>query len=232
MNPAVPRVREVVVGRNSKVWNALARDPTVASRFTCVLSHRQLAGFAFEPGDRVWVFAYSRDPAENSRMLARLDEARVAVVVYVSSASTIVGKITRCYEYPRVKALAEAEARGRLRARILLLGLVYESVEELPAGLNAATSIYSLARFMLEPEWTEEGGQVRRLFDPLSRPFSSAPESVAYRMYGVLQSACGGWPCLLRPLDYLLRACGWRWYGYVHLSNRLWYSTTSSSAPA
>jgi hypothetical protein len=232
MNAGAPTGREIVIGRNSKVWNALARDAAVAGRFTHALSHRQLEGFAFEPGDRVWVFAYSRDPAENSRMLARLEQAHVAVVVYVSSASTIVGRVTHCYEYPRVKAQAEAEARLRLQARILVLGLVHESIEELPAGLNAATSMHSLIRFMLRPEWTEEGGRSRRLFEPLSRPFSGALESTGYRVYGALQRACGAWPCLLRPLDYLLRAWGWRWYGYLYLSNHLWYSTTSSSARA
>lgn len=232
MSSGAPARREIVVGCNSKVWKALARDTAVVGRFTCAISHHQLEAFAFEPSDRVWMFAYSRDPSENSRMLARLEEAHVAGVVYVSSASTIVAQITRCYEYPRLKAQAEAEARLRLRACVLVLGMVYESIEDLPAGLNAATSIHSLARFMLEPQWIEDDGRTRRLFEPLSRPFSGALESTAYRIYGALQRACGTWPCVLRPLDYLLRACGWRWYGYVHLSNRLWYSTISSSAPA
>jgi hypothetical protein len=227
MSAGVHAGREIVVGRNSRVWNSLARDPAVVGRFQHALSHSELEGFRFEPGDRVWVFAYSRDPAGNFRLLEFLERARVAAVVYVSSASTIVERVTRCYEYPRVKAQAEAQARAGLQAFVLVLGLVHESVDELPAGLNAATSMDSLARFMLRPEWTEEGGRVRRLFEPLSRPFSGAIESAAFRLYGVLQRACGAWPCALRPLDYLLRAMGWRWYGYIHLSNRLWYSTKS-----
>ena len=219
--------REIVVGRNSKVWSALARDAAIAGRFTHALSHRELRDFTFEPADRVWVFAYSRDPEQNRAMLALLERAWVAAVVYVSSASTIVERVTRCYEYPRVKALAEAEARVRLQAFVLTLGLVHEAADELPAGLNAATSMESLRRFMLQPEWDEGDGRTRLLFEPRPRPFGGGLESVAYRVYGVLQRACGAWPCALRPLDYLLRACGWRWYGYIHLSNHLWYSTRS-----
>src|SRR5262245_38525884 len=118
-------VREVVIGRHSRIWQEAVRDPNVAARFTVAISHVDVAGFAFSPADRVWVFAYSRVPAENLRLLAALEAAAVREVVYVSSASTIVLKVTRCYEYPRVKHLAEQEAQRRVAARILTIGLVY-----------------------------------------------------------------------------------------------------------
>ena len=54
-----------------------------------------------------------------------------------------------------------------------------------------------------------------------------AAEALLYRLYGRLQALCGSRPCLLRPLDLLLRGLGMRWYGYTHLSNRLWTSKTS-----
>jgi hypothetical protein len=61
-----------------------------------------------------------------------------------------------------------------------------------------------------------------QLFDIVSRAFSGTTEAAIHRAYGLLLRACGAWPCLLRPLDALLRALGIRWYGYVYLSNRLW----------
>lgn len=219
--------REIVLGRNSKVWAQIKGDPAIGKRFSCAISHYEINSFSFRSTDRVWVFSYSRNPLENSRMLANLQVAGVNRVVYISSAATLVTRLTRCYQYPRVKALAEAEARSRMGAQILVLGLVYRAENELPAGLSAATSIESLKAFMLAPKWIEEGGSARHLFEPVVRPFGGALESTAYRLYGVLVRCVGRWPCVLRPLDQFLRVLGWHWYGYFYLSNRLWYSTTS-----
>jgi hypothetical protein len=220
-------VREVVVGRNSKIWRVATRNAEVASRFTRAIGHADVERFGFTPEDRVWIFSYSRVPGENLRLLAQLQGAAVREVVYVSSASTIVTKLTRCYEYPRVKEHAENEARRRLGARVLTLGLVYAEFSELAAGANVATSQAMLEHFLLVPTWPEREGEPVRLFEVVHRPFSSQLEALLYRGYGALQWAVRGWPCILRPLDYVLRAAGIRWYGYIHLSNRLWISTTS-----
>jgi hypothetical protein len=64
-----------------------------------------------------------------------------------------------------------------------------------------------------------------RLFEMIDRPFGSGAERALYRAYGSLQWRVRRWPCVLRPLDFTLRALGIRWYGYVNLSNRLWSST-------
>lgn len=229
MSAAIPddSHREVIVGRNSKTWQLLVREPRIAARFAHAVSHAELDAFAFTPRDRVWVFAYSRNPTENRRMLEVLSAAGVASVVYVSSASTIVNRLTRCYEYPRVKQLAEEEARKLAGARVLVLGLVHQDPAELPAGLNAATRMDALVEFMLDPEWPDDGGTTRRLFAPVHRDAGGGLEAGLQRLYSALMRLAHGWPCALRPVDYLLRACGFRWYGYIHLSNRLWYSTKS-----
>jgi hypothetical protein len=215
--------REVVLGSNSKVWRALVRSPRVLQRFQIAISHRDLARFEFSNDDRVWVFAYSRVPSENSAVLERLQRAAVSEVIYVSSATTIVTRLTRCYQYPRVKQLAEEEARQRLGARILSLGIVYESLAELPGGSNAATALASIEEFMLAPRWPSDGAM--RLFEIVQQPFASRREARLQRMYDSIQWRLRRYPCALRPLDLVLRSCGIRWYGYVHLSNRLWSST-------
>jgi len=71
--------REVVIGAHSRVWQAAAADPRVARRFQLAIGHAQLRNFAFTPSDRVWVFAYSRVPGENSQMLGVLEAAGVAI---------------------------------------------------------------------------------------------------------------------------------------------------------
>ena len=44
------------------------------------IGHGELGTFTFAPNDRVWVFSYSRDEAENAALLKCLGEAGVAEV--------------------------------------------------------------------------------------------------------------------------------------------------------
>jgi hypothetical protein len=166
-------------------------------------------------------------PKENSRLFAALESTRVHEVIYVSTAAAIVTRLTRCYEYPRVKRLAEEEARRRLRARVLILGLVVDRLQELPPGRNAATLHRQLEEFMLAPRWVHDGGSSMRLFELVDVPFARPWEARIHRVYDQLQWLLRSWPCALRPIDFVLRALGIRWYGYINLSNRLWTLTTS-----
>lgn len=173
------------------------------------------------------MLSYSRLPAENAALLDVLRKAGVGEVVYVSSSSVIVSRRTACYEYPRVKLRAELDALGLPNARVLTIGLMYDEPGELPGGADVATSYAELAAFVAAPEWPDDAGRRKRLFRIVRQPFAHAAERWAYRVYGQLLRWSGRFPCLLRPLDLLLRALGARWYGYVHLSNSLWISTTS-----
>ncbi|MFT3859346.1 MAG: hypothetical protein QM742_18190 [Aquabacterium sp.] len=225
-------MREVVLGRSARIWQAIAREPGIAERFQHALGHAELASFAFTPEDRVWVFAYSRVPAENSTMLRRLKEAGVAEIVYITSSSTIIAPLTDCYEYPRAKKQAEDEAVALPQARVLTLGLVVEREDELPAGSNAATTIAEIARFMLTPAWPVAQGRRAHLLRIVQRPFhgplGGAVERALYGLYGAMMSVAGRHPCVLRPVDLVLRVLGMRWYGYTFLSNRLWTQSMTS----
>lgn len=225
--PVAAAFRDVFVGSHSKVWKALSRHIDTASRPAHAIGHRELAGFAFTPHDRVWVLSYSRQPAENAALLDVLRQAGVGELVYVSSSSVIVSRRTACYEYPRVKLRAELDALKLPSARVLTIGLMYEDPLELPGGADVATSYAELAAFVAAPEWPEEAGRRKRLFRVVQRPFARAAERRAYMVYGQLLRWSGRFPCLLRPLDLILRVLGARWYGYVYLSNSLWISTTS-----
>ena len=225
--PGRARFREVVLGRNAKVWQTLSADRRIGAVFAHAIGHADLAGFAFTPDDRVWVLSYSRDPAENAALLNQLGRAGVAEVVYVSSSSCIVAAQTGCYEYPRVKLAAELQALALQGGKVLTIGLFFVHEDELPAGDNVGTSATDLADFMLAPRWPDGEGRRMRLFRRVQRPFSGPVERMLHRAYGVATRAAGRFPCLLRPVDLVLRALRMRWYGYVYLSNRLWISTIS-----
>ena len=219
--------REVVVGSGSTLWRHLRSRKEIAARFATAIGHAELGNFAFSARDRVWVFAYSRRRDENSRMISHLATSLAAEIVYVSSSSTAATRTTRCYRYPFVKQCAEDEVAALQNGRILTLGLVYSSVEELPSGDNVATSYEELAAFLAAPTWTEGGGRRRHLLGIVRRPFAGPVERLLYRLYGRMMSAVSPYACALRPVDLVLRALGMRWYGYGYLSNRAWISTIS-----
>lgn len=218
--PAGTVLREVVVGRNSRLWQALSANPLLAGRFRIALSHTEVSGFRFQPGDRVWVFSYSGKPEQNSRLLDEIASRDVAELVYLASSSAIVGSMTACYRYPYVKYLAERHCLGLPRGRVLVIGQVYESEDELPAGLSAATSIQELAGFMAAPSWPASSARVE-LFRMIERGFSGRFERLLFAIYDGMLGAAGSFPCVLRPVDAILRLAGFRWYGYVRLSNKL-----------
>lgn len=221
-------VRDVVVGVHSAVWRVLAPQLTLLGHAPLAIGHHDLTVFEFTGSDRVWVFSFSRVPAENVELLAHLGRAGVQEIVYVSSSSTIVSARTTCYKYPRVKRLAEQAALAWPNARVLTIGLMHDRETELPGGATIATSYLDLANFIAAPHWADRTGErTTRLFRLVTRPLGHPVERAAHALYGALLRLSGPFPCVLRPLDLLLRALGVRWYGYVYLSNRLWMSTIS-----
>ena len=223
--------RDIVLGCHSAVWQRLALNAALAKRVYHAMGHREVGQFTFAANDRVWVFSYSRREDENIALLRRLRDAGVAEIIYLSSSSTCVAEKTSCYEYPRVKRQAELMVQAMPVGKVLTVGLIYVTPDELPAGENVATSIDELADFMRVPNWPdgdgEDKGNRKNLLRVVSRPFPSRVEHFFYRCYGVAIAQAGRYPCLLRPADLILRSLNMRWYGYVYLSNRAWISTIS-----
>lgn len=217
-----PTPRLVIVGRNSKVWKALRQHFS----FDTLIeeSHASVAGLRLMPDDRVWIFAFSRVDEENEALVRGLKEAGAKQVWYVSTATANVAEQTGCYSYPRAKKAAEGMAAAILGAQIVRFGLVYRDEDQIPSGISATTSLASIyqalhASLGVAPEVPTN------LFERHEQEFSNSIEKVAYRLYGAVIARLPN-PCLLRPVDLLLRLLGWKWYGYVYLSNRSWFSTT------
>ena len=79
----------------------------------------------------------------------------------------------------------------------------------------------------MHPQWPQDNGRRMMLFKLVERPFGSRFERAVFASYSRAMALFSWKPCLLRPLDLVLRGMGYRWYGYVFLSNRLWSSTIS-----
>lgn len=223
MTEQIPAQRLIVLGRNSKVWASLKKSPLLADIPIVTIGHAELSDFTFSPGDKVWVLSYSRSVNENRLLLEILARQQDISVIYISSASTNVTEHTRCYNYPTVKRQAQEDAVRLCAARIVNIGWFYADAAELPAGCTAATSVDALAMAMRSADAVPS--QIVNLFHMVDRPFGSQFEKTLYLLYGVLLKGSGRYPCLLRPVDLLLRMLGMRWYGYLYLSNGLWFTT-------
>ncbi len=216
--------KQVIIGRNSHIWSVISKSKQINTLGFQAISHNEVEDFTFSPLDTVWVLSYSRIPTENEYILKYLRDSGVSKVVYITSASTNIADITNCYEYPQVKCLAHQAARKICDAEILSIGLFYSEKNELPSGKTMATSANELITFMLNPCWSTRA-ELTALFQPIERPFRSSLEKGLFTLYGKLQKICGPYPCLLRPVDVILRAFNMRWYGYLYLSNQLWFTT-------
>lgn len=219
--------RIVIIGRNSALWSRIA-DRVLAKRpDTLAVSHRDIATLQLGETDVVWIFSYSADAAANHRLFEQIAMSKAGKHIYVSSATANLADRITCYRYPAVKRDGEKGAARILRATIIRIGLIYDELTELPSGTSAATRLDDLVATMTETgEAKTATGEAILHYEILDRPFGSRAERSAFRFYGVLIRLCGSRPCLLRPVDLLLRFIGWRWYGYFRLSNDLCRSTT------
>lgn len=221
-------MRNVVVGKNSFLWQKLSQRDDVKGADFVALGHSELSAFEFRRDDRVWLFSYSKREDENNRMIDFLISARVSSIVYLGSSSSIVVEVTNCYQYPRVKADAESRVLESPIGFSVVLGMVVHCDDELPGGTSVVTTIDELAEFLLSPTWPSDESHRRLLFRQVVRPFSSMTERKLYSAYGHMMAKVGAFPCVLRPIDFLLRSLNFRWYGYTYLGNRLWKSSMTS----
>lgn len=219
----MPLSRLVVLGRNSKIWAILKSSPLLSDIQVIAIGHSELKDFKFHRGDNVWIFSYSKIMDENLEMFDVLALQLDISVVYVSSASTNVTALTRCYKYPVLKKLASDEAVRICSACVVNIGLFYKNVTTLPAGRTAVTSVEMLGFAMRSISMSP--GRVVNLFELVDRPFNSRLERTLYQLYGLVLGFCGRFPCFTRPIDVVLRKLDMRWYGYLYLSNRLWSTT-------
>lgn len=219
--------RIVVVGRNSVLWSRIADRLLALRPDTLAVGHGDLANLRLESADRLWIFSYAPDAEANRALFDRIAALGAGHHVYLSSATANIADRIRCYRYPAVKAQGEKDAADCLNAATVRIGLIYDDPDELPGGVSAATRLDDLVALMAAggPCSDDERGVIH-LYRLVDRSFSGVFERASYRVYCALLRLTGTRPCLLRPLDLVLRILGWRWYGYFRLSNDRCRTTT------
>lgn len=225
--PRPPRI--VVIGRNSVLWSRIGGHILEQRPDTIAVGHRDIAKLRLTADDCVWIFSYAPSMEANRGLFGRIAALGAGQHVYLSSATANIADRARCYRYPRIKAQGEKDAAAILGAASVRIGLIHDDPAELPAGVSVATRLDDLVSAMTAGEGDfGPAGHVVHLHQLIERPFPNAAERAAYRGYGRLLRQLESRPCVLRPLDLVLRTIGWRWYGYFRLSNEQCLTTTLS----
>lgn len=218
--------RLVVIGKNSILWSRIGDRVRSRHLNTLAVGHRDLASVRLNASDRIWIFSYAQDVNENAALFDVIAAQGGSNCYYLSSATANIADNVRCYRYPLVKRAGELDAELRLGAIPVRIGLIHDNTNELPAGNSAVTQLDLLIEAMISDDVDfARCGSLIQLYTLESKLFSSAMERFAYIWYGKLLRACGSYPCVLRPLDVVLKLFGWRWYGYFRMSNDICFST-------
>lgn len=212
--------RLVILGRNSVLWSRIA-DRVLAQRPTSLaIGHSDLDGMHLSADDHLWILSYAPREEDNRLLFEKVRRLGAGRHFYLSSATVNIAEEVGCYRYPAVKAAGERDAKRVLDAATIRIGLIYDDPTELPAGVSAATRLEDLVGAILAPDETQmSDGGITALYQMIERPFGGVLENAAYRAYGGLIRLFRWHPCLLRPIDLVLRYMGFRWYGYFRLSN-------------
>lgn len=216
-------IRNIIIGKNSKVWKWLKSiDSELNDSSYIAISNIDIENFDFKESDLVWIFSYSIKTEGNRKLINRLSTTKAKKFVYVTSATTVILDKIKCYKYPKVKYEAEVLAQKKLGAKKLSIGIVYQNTTDLPSGINIVTKIEDIAQFIKHPVW--DTNDANYLFTSYEQPFKSKLEKVCYNIYNNLMTIFSKNPCILRPIDLLLKIAGYNWYGYVYKSNKKWNS--------
>lgn len=221
-------IAHYVVGARSRLWRRIEdRYPDILKSVTPV-GHADAASLAFNARDTVIIMSYAPSYAGNIALFDMLKARGAKNVIYLSTATANIADLIGCYRYPRIKRHAERDAVRILGARIVRIGLVYEEQDELPSGPIACTNLDTVRALLHGELLLADNTSPVALYEVLIRSFGSDLEGRAYKVYSRIHQFCSPFPCLTRPFDALIRLAGWRWYGYLFLSNQLCASTTSS----
>jgi hypothetical protein len=214
----------LVVGSNSRLWAALSarsdlHPPSVTFHPVSSLDIFDLPPSILQQSfSYAVVFSYSLNFSENIKLLKNLSLV-VSNLVYISTCSAVAADMGYPYKYPQTKRAVEIFALDSKLfegLHIIRLGMVEGTFSpDSLKGRYKYTSLEMIAQRIKGSYFKNSPVVVfENLYIPAEKPFGCRIERLcfaAYRRAILCHPVMGG---LLRPLDVVLKALGWHWYGY------------------
>ena len=209
-------MRKIIIGKNSNLYKNYKND--FLSFFDFAISHNEIASFHFLPNDFIFVLSYPRSISGIKKMVILMKQLKNNKILLLSTCSAILNNITSCYYYPKIKFLQEKYFSKTFHNLIIFrVGTVIRK--------NDYDNYYGLCvindkvffRMIREFIKRNPKEQLVTRFDILDFK-GSFFESHLYDIYCRLIFSLIPFPCILRPLDVILRLFNIRWYGYGALT--------------
>jgi hypothetical protein len=217
-------MRKIIIGKNSKLFKNYSVEFT--ERFDFFLSHTDIERFKFESNDCVLLLSYPNSKPQLDIMKNSLLKLTHSKVIILSTCAVIVSKLTNCYFYPKIKLLQE-----KYVAEVLNNFLIYRVgtiVRERDYNKYIGTCVLDSKVFFNELDsFIKFDFEHRIITSVKTLDFEGGTiEKFIYKNYCFLISTLSFCPCILRPLDLILRIFGRSWYGYGALTRIMMEKTS------
>lgn len=207
----------LIIGSNSRVFNAMTNSGVLDNFDVLSVSGRDLDISLSKIGEEnysaVVILSYSKVRVQNELLFSRLSNVKSQIFIYISSISALSAEFGYKYSYPSSKLECENLAKRYFsKLKILRVGLVPE-VHKPPYGHSYITHAGQLANCIIA---LARGFDIKDDLYLISHYINQASlfEKISYSLYKRLFLYMRDKVVLLRPIDFILRAMGYNWYGY------------------
>lgn len=210
------KMRKIIIGKNSKLYKNYKND--FLEIFDLAISHKDISSFNFQPNDFILFLSYPRSLSALNKLTSLLTMIKKNKVVLLSTCSIVVNHLTNCYSYPKIKLLQEKYFSKTLHNLIIFrVGTIISKKDYVSYYGTCILSDKVFFKTISDFINNKLNDQLVTKFDVLDFK-GSLFESFIYKSYCCLIRISIPFPCILRPLDFIVKLFGKPWYGYVALT--------------
>ena len=209
----------ILIGKNSNLYKNY--KDSFNSFVDIAISASDLESYSFNENDSLIILSYGKSKKSIDLLAYNLSSLNVKFFLLISTCTTVVLEKTKCYAYPAIKQYQERLFVQKLKnVSILSVGTI---VDEKADKEHHGTCITKATVFFKICEDIIRSTQSKKYLVEYEFSKFSNESSVEYKIFRAYKSLITllPLPCLLRPLDILLKYFGCKWYGYGVLTTIL-----------
>jgi len=212
-------MRKIIIGKNSNLYKEFKKE--FDEIFDLAISHKDLHNFVIKKTDIYFILSYGQSEKEMSQLLSEVIKIKQNNVILLSTTAIIVSKYSKCYAYPKLKMMQENFFSAKMSNFIIYrVGTVLRKNN---LYHNRGTCVLNSDLFFRTLKKLLSGEFVCQVVEEYEfvRIEKNTLESIIYFIYTVTIRLFYKFPCVLRPIDLILKILNYRWYGYGALSLKL-----------
>jgi hypothetical protein len=210
-------MRIILVGKNSGLYRnfKLYFDDFIDE----AISHNDVHNFKFSKSDVLIILSYSFNTNLQRYFIGLLKKTSVNQIIVFSTVACLVSEKIKCYAYPDLKLQSEKNFRRSIpRTVIFRFGTIIDGQSRYVYRGTYVTEISDVVNGVKSAIKLHLKSKVISIYNFCEFNNKNCFEYLLYQYYYKVISRMS-YPCLLRPLDLILRIVfGYKWYGYGVLS--------------